>query len=236
MGKAIVTFASVETLDAKAQRAIVKATNALNGLEPTNARIRTAVRAVQPLIASGMSVRALMYYTGVSKGVAERTASVARSLNGVDMSHVSDSADAIVGALFSIANYGASADVTRAAELAGKATTGDDAYAAVKAILDSVRAASVKALNTPAQRQPEPPAPEDETPAQDETPAIESTPREARAAIESASTLALIAELTRRTGQRGFTPDETLSTAFDALAAAWEEVVTTADALATAGA
>lgn len=237
MSKVIVTVKSdTAALPANVRRAIGKAQRAVAGLEPSTARIVAAVRAVGVLaVEFGMSSRAVQFHTGTSKGTAARLHTVAT--RAATLPDFGDSNDAIIGALFSIGHYGNAADVTRAADLGGKAEDGDAAYAAVSAVLAEVKQAEVKALTADVKR---PTGGEtadggkggdtdaDDT---DETPTTNVKHALAADAFASLSLTRMIETLTARVAAAG-TVDAAILDAFATLAATVETAAAAADVTA----
>lgn len=226
----------LSTLPAKVRRSITGAYAALSALEPTPARIYRAAVRVGELSAHGLSVRGIVAVLSVEgqgvlptgKGTIERLGYVADALTG-EWPDMGEDVHGIVHALYKVANVGKSADVKRAAELARKSKTAADAYTAIDGVLSEVRGAQYRALTTAPARQPAPPAPvessESEADAETTAPASKPSTRAAGEALAGAGLLSLIAELQKRVGAKGFTPDAVALEAFDLLAAEWESRV-----------
>lgn len=230
------------------RRKITGAYAALSGLEPSAARIRRAAVAVGTLRGYGLSIRGIVGVMSLEgngtlptgKGTIERLGYVADAIGG-EWPDTGDSADGILMALYRIAQTGKAADVARAAEVGRAAADGDSAFTAVDAVRLELNAAQHKSLTTDPARKPSGktlnPAGHDtdddtDTDTDDVAPPAKGTTRAAAEGLAGATVLSLIAELTRRVGGKGFTPDAVVSDAFDLLVSSWEERVTTDAAVA----
>lgn len=156
-----------------------------------------------------------------------------------------DALEAVVTAAYRLAgptpkHLAGTSPATRVAALADDIAQGKGSAQAVEiaqAHVDTFNRADVAAALAPADRGPVTPdrkitlAADTDT----DTPTTDTTPNVSRGdgeALASASVLALVSELSRRVASHGFTPDDVLTEAFDALAAAWEDAaaLTTVDA------
>jgi len=157
MGKAIVTTTSAafDALTAGQRRHVASAYSALAALEPSPTRIRKAAATVGTLRTDGLSIRGIVAVLSVQgqgtlptgKGTIERLGYVADAIGG-EWPDTGDSADAILMALYRIAQTGKASDVARAAELGRKAVDGDTAFTAVDAVRRELNAAEHKALTS----------------------------------------------------------------------------------------
>ncbi len=251
MSKVTTTISAeaVESIDKATARdfdRLVRAFTERNDVHVTRTDIVGRLRARGYSVAG--IVKAVTVYThgatpaGFSNGSVGRYATVAAAvtredvLNRLDGFDKSDRAQIIADMVTLSAKSKGAERVLAAATLIAESKSATDALIAVGALKGEANAVAI----TDATRKPERPTGgetadggknvETET----EAPAGKGTTHEAQSALSAASTLALIAELTRRTGQRGFTPDAVVADAFDALASAWEEAVTTTEVLAEA--
>lgn len=236
MSKALVITATTDlsTLAPAAQRAIAQAYDALKGLEPSPARVRKAAVKVGAMRNAGVSVRGVVALLSVhgagtlptGKGTIERLGYVADAIAG-EWPDTGDSADAILMALYRIAQTGRAADVARAAELGRKATTADDAFTAVDAVRRELNAAEHRALTTPANRPVAGEAADGGKTSEPEEAEAEPVTSQ-RESIAEAATLSrigltsLLAEVARRVQLPGFTPDDVLSAYAAEIAEAFE--------------
>lgn len=239
------------TLPAETRKMLTTAYDALAALEPTPARIRKAAASVGALRGIGVSVRGIVALLSVegsgnlptSKGSIERLGYVADALTG-KWPTMPDNAtrDAIVVALYRVAQAGRAADVARAAERGRASADADAAYTAVTAVRDELNAERHRALTSAPER---PTAGEtadggkvatlrDALDAEDTAAdsAEEGDTRASSAALSSASFTALMAELHKRVTNGRFTPDAVIDEAWTALGVAYEEAA--ARTLATA--
>lgn len=239
----ITATTDLSTLPAKVRRDITGAYAALAALEPNAARLRKAAERVGTLRRHGISIRGIVAILSVEgagtlptgKTTIERLGYVADAIGG-EWPDTGDSADGILMALHRISQIGKAGDVARAAELGRATANGVDAFSAVDAVRIELNGTQHRDLTTAPARPvggtpaavTTPDADDDDD--DDTTPAAPVTPRAESERLTSSSTLALISELARRAGARGFTPDDVLTEAFDALAVAWETAAATVDA------
>lgn len=235
---AITTTATTDlsTLAPKVRKQIATAYAALKGLEPSPARIRRAAVAVGALRTAGLSIRgtvAVLSVEGqgtlpVGKGTIERMGYVADGIAG-EWPDTGDSADAILMALYRIAQTGRAADVARAAELGRKSTDGEAAFAAVDAVRMELNAGEHKSLTTaparPVAGEAADGGKQEQEQEQDSEQEQEQTPADATASLAAVGTGHLIAELHRRYTKRGATVHSADADALATLTAAIEALI-----------
>lgn len=247
MGKAITTTTSAafDALTAGQRRHVASAYSALAALEPSPTRIRKAAATVGTLRTDGLSIRGIVAVLSVQgqgtlptgKGTIERLGYVADAIGG-EWPDTGDSADAILMALYRIAQTGKASDVARAAELGRKASDGDTAFTAVDAVRRELNAAEHKALTTKPTRDVGGEAADGgkqsgETEEADAAPVKASrTDADVSRELGAYTLTSLLTEAVKRTGVKGFYADADIAALIATLA---ERAEQSADAHAAEG-
>lgn len=237
MSKVIVT--AKRPTDAAIARQVKSAFSALSALEPSAARIRRAATTVGAL-RQHTSIRGIVAVLSVEgngtlpvgKGTIERMGYVADAIAG-EWPDVGDNADAILMALYRIAQTGNAADVARAAEMGRKATDGESAYLAIDAVRTELNAGQHKSLTAKPERQPAGEVSDGGKPTTDADADAEEVTEESgqslsgnAADLASIGIPALIAELHRRYSGKRATVHSDDADGIAALAARIEDLVT----------